>query len=84
MLTAQPCGHHGQAEPCLMPGQVVWATLCAWLDRPAPLWGWDRALRWWVWSALSRKTEHSCICTHFKLKAVDFDHPEGPKDLSEV
>lgn len=28
--------------------------------------------------------EHSCIRTHFKLKAVDFDHPEGPKDLSEV
>lgn len=27
---------------------------------------------------------HSCIHTHFKLKAVDFDHPEGPKDLSEV
>lgn len=28
--------------------------------------------------------EHSCIHTHFKLKAVDFDHPEGPKDLSKV
>lgn len=22
--------------------------------------------------------------THFKLEAVDFDHPEGPEDLSEV
>lgn len=22
--------------------------------------------------------------THFKLKAVDFDHPEGPKDLSKI
>lgn len=28
--------------------------------------------------------EHSGIYTHFKLKAVDFDHPEGPKDLSKV
>lgn len=28
--------------------------------------------------------EHSCIHTHFKLKAVDFHHPEGPKDLSKV
>uniref|UniRef100_A0A8D2MK34 Uncharacterized protein n=1 Tax=Zonotrichia albicollis TaxID=44394 RepID=A0A8D2MK34_ZONAL len=27
-----------------------------WHNRPAPLWGWDRALRWWVWGALSRRT----------------------------
>lgn len=24
------------------------------------------------------------FCTHFKLKAVDFDHPEWPKDLGKV
>lgn len=62
------------------------SPVLGWTNLPQ---AWVRGLEQQVWGVHGRRTQGTAggrdsIRTHFKLKAVDFDHPEGPEDLSKV